>query len=236
MLRSLRDGHGPADRALRIFHNNRDGTFTNVNADLGVTECWGSMSGNAADLDNDGYIDLVLGNGGPQVIRGEPPVILQFDGHQFRNVTFTAGMPRFGKSHGATIADLAGDGRLHVLLASGGFYPAEPMPLEVYRPQARLGNYLNLRLTGVRSNRDAIGARVRLVAGGRTQHRLVSGGSGFGSLPFEQHFGLGARTAIDRIEIDWPSRARQRIVNPPVNATIGVVEGGEGFRVLRAPR
>jgi len=233
MLQSLREGAGPADRALRIFHNNRNGTFTNVSADLGVTECWGSMSGNAADLDNDGYVDLVLGNGGPQVATCGPPLVLQFDGRRFRNVTFTAGLPRFGKSHGATIADLAGDGRLHILLASGGFYPAEPMPLEVYRPRARLGNYLNLRLTGVRSNRDAIGARVRLVAGGRTQHRLVSGGSGFGSLPLEQHFGVGAATSLEAVEIDWPSRARQRIVNPPVNATIGVVEGVEGFTVIR---
>jgi len=233
MLQSLRDGVGPADRALRIYHNNGNGTFTNVNRDLGVTECWGSMSGNAADLNNDGYFDLVLGNGGPQVVRGEPPVILQFDGRRFRNVTFTAGMPRFGKSHGAVIADLTGDGRPHILLGSGGFYPAEPMPVEVYRPIVRLGNYLNVRLVGTKSNRDAIGARLRITAGGRTQHHLVSGGSGFGCLPFEQHIGVGAATTIEALEIDWPSRTRQRIASPPINATIRNTEGEESIAVVR---
>jgi ASPIC and UnbV len=74
------------------------------------------------------------------------------------------------------------------------------------------------------------GARVRLIAAERTQHRLVSGGSGFGCLPFEQHFGIGAATSIQAVDIDWPSGLRQRIADPPVNATIRVTEGIDQIR------
>ena len=50
---------------MRVYHNNGDGTFTQVNRDLGLNGCWGTMSGNAADFNNDGYLDIVLGNGSP---------------------------------------------------------------------------------------------------------------------------------------------------------------------------
>jgi hypothetical protein len=235
MLHSLRHGAGPAaGRPIRVFHNNRDGTFREIARELGITESWGSMSGNAGDLDNDGRIDFLLGNGGPQMERAEPAVVLQQDGRgKFRNVTFSAGLPPFGKSHGANLADLFGDGRLSLLLASGGFYPGDPMTTEVYRPVKRLGNYLNVRLRGTTSNRDAVGARVRLRARGRTQHRLVSGGSGFGCLPFDQHFGLGAATAIESLEVDWPSRRRQRFEQVPVNATIRITEGAARVETLK---
>jgi hypothetical protein len=62
-------------------------------AGTGLTECWGSMSGNAADLNNDGYLDMALGNGGPLMDRVEPLVIYESDGETFRNVTFSAGLP-----------------------------------------------------------------------------------------------------------------------------------------------
>ncbi len=94
MIHSLRHGQAsPQGQPLRIYRNNRDGTFTFMNEALGIRECWGSMSGNAADLDNDGRLDLVLGNGGPQMDRSDPLVVLANDGRQFRNVTFTAGLP-----------------------------------------------------------------------------------------------------------------------------------------------
>ena len=234
MIYSLRHGEGPPGGGpLRIYHNNRDGTFTNVSRDLGITESWGTMSGNAADLNNDGHLDLVLGNGGPQMDRTEPLVVLQNIQGQFRNVTFSAGLPAAGKTHGANVADLFSDGRMHIIAAAGGMYPGDLLTTSVYQPKKLPANYLNVRLMGTRSNRDAIGARVRLTAGGRDQHRLVSGGTGFGSLPLEQHFGLGCGRTIEEIEVWWPSGARQRFVSPPVNATIRIVEGDSGFTLIK---
>jgi hypothetical protein len=90
---------------------------------------------------------------------------------------------------------------MHIIAAAGGMYPGDLLTTSVYQPKKLLANYLNVRLVGTWSNRDAIGARVKLTAGGRDQHRLVSGGTGFGSLPLEQHFGLGCGRTIEEIEI-----------------------------------
>ncbi len=75
------------------------------------------------------------------------------------------------------------------------------------------------------SNRSAIGARVCLEAGGRKQYREVSGGSNFGCLPFEQHFGLAAIEKIDALQIRWPSGLIQRFADLPVNTTLRFTDG-----------
>ena len=228
-IHTLRHGRGPAHgQPMRAFRNRRDGTFVDVAQDLGITGCWGTMSANAGDFDNDGHQDLFLGNGDPAMDRTEASVLLANDGRgTFRNVSFTAGLPFTGKGHGVNLADLAGDGRLHLIVAAGGLYPGDLSTNAVYRPVERPGNYLNVRLTGTDSNRDAIGARVTLTAGGRVQHRLVSGGTGFGCLPLGQHFGLGSVAAADSLEIRWPSGRRQTVEGLPVNATIRIVEGDD---------
>jgi hypothetical protein len=230
-IHTLTRGQGPPEgRPMRIYHNNRDGTFTRRDRELGLTGCWGTMSGNAGDFDNDGHLDFLLGNGDPHMERTEPAVLLANDGRgRFRDVTFTAGLPYTGKGHGANMADLAGDGRLCLILADGGSYPADLMTTSVFRPKTRPGHYLNVRLVGTRSNRSAIGARVRLDAGGRSQHRLVNGGSGFGCLPLEQHFGLGTLSSVDAIHVLWPSGRRQEIGALPADQTIRIVEGTDGW-------
>jgi tetratricopeptide (TPR) repeat protein len=237
MIYTLRTGHGPRDGTpLRIFRNNRDGTFTDIARDLGLDGCWGTMSGTVGDFNNDGHLDILLGNGDPNIDRLEAAVLLENDGRRFRNVTFAAGMPFTGKGHGANMADLAGDGRLHLIVAAGGLYPGDLLTTTVFRPKRLPGNYLNVRLVGTRSNRDAIGARLKLWAGGREQYRLVSGGSSFGCLPYEQHFGLGRLTQIEWLEIRWPSGHVQRLDQLPLNQSVRIVEGKAGWEAVYAKR
>jgi tetratricopeptide (TPR) repeat protein len=227
MIYTMKHGHGPVDgRPLRVYRNNRDGTFTLLNREIGIDGCWGTMSGNCGDFNNDGHLDFVLGNGSPRMDRFEPLVLLENDGRgHFRNTTFAAGLPFLDKGHGANLADLFGDGRLCIIVASGGAYPGDLLTTSLYRPKVLPGNYLNVRLTGVRSNRDGVGARLCLRAGGREQYREVGGGTNFGCLPYEQHFGLAGSERVESLEIRWPSRLVQRFENLPVNQTLRIREG-----------
>ncbi|MCU1330221.1 MAG: repeat protein [Bryobacterales bacterium] len=232
VIHTLEHGDGPADgNPMRIYRNNRDGTFTEVGREHGLSGCWGTMSGNAGDFNNDGYMDVVLGNGSPKMDRLEPLGVLEYDGEtkQFKNITFSAGFPLIGKSHGVTMADLFGDGRLSVIVGAGGAYPADLLTMNVFCPTKLPGNYINVRLVGMKSNKSAIGARITLRAGGKLQMKEVSGGTSFGCLPFEQHFGLAKLESIDTIDVRWPSGLVQRFENPPVNSTIEMVEGQEGW-------
>jgi len=231
VLHTMRHGEAPPDgRPARIYRNNGDGTFALLGRNVGLTGCWGTMSGNAGDFNNDGYLDLVLGNGSPRMDRLEPPVLLEYDGERYHNVTFAAGLPFGGKGHGSNMADLFGDGRLSVLVAAGGAYPGDLLTTRVFCPKSLPGNFLNVRLTGLKSNRSAIGARLSLESGGRKQHREVSGGSNFGCLPFEQHFGLGTSQTADALQIRWPSGLVQTFKNLPINDTLHFTEGQESWK------
>jgi hypothetical protein len=106
----------------------------------------------------------------------------------------------------------------------------------VYCPKSLPGNYVNVRLVGTKCNRSAIGARISLHAGGRQQFRHVSGGSNFGCLPLEQHFGLGDIGAIDAVEISWPHGSRQRFEGLAINKTYEFTEGSAEWTEIYSKR
>ena len=87
-------------------------------------------------------------------------------------------------------------------------------------------HWLEVRLEGRRSNRDGIGAIVRLTAGGVTQRRFVSGARGYLSASdLRVHFGLGAATHAGRLEVTWPGGARQTVRDVPADRVLTVREG-----------
>lgn len=190
-----------------LYRNQGDGTFVDMTATAGLMRALGTMSGVPGDVDNDGWVDIYLGNGGPQMGRRDPDVLYRNLGDgTFVDVTAAAGLGHVGKSHGVTFADYDRDGDLDLYAPVGGAQPGDQWPNAFYRNEGFGNHYLVIALEGVKSNRDGIGARVRLQAGDLLQMGEVASGYSFGnSNSLELEFGLGDRTLVDRVEIAWPS-------------------------------
>ncbi|MEO1086595.1 MAG: CRTAC1 family protein, partial [Acidobacteriota bacterium] len=232
-LRTLEHGRAPAGaQPPKIWRNRGDGSFEESGTAFGLDGAWGTMSANLGDLANRGRLDLVLGNGDPAMDRIEPTVVYsQGAGGRFRDVTGAVGLSLWGKGHGVNMADFAGDGHLHLVVGHGGLYPGDLMRTTVHRargaPGRELGHFATLRLRATRGHYQALGARVRVEAGGRVQHLHVSPGSAFGWKPLEQHVGLGGADSIDRLDVRWPGGHTQTFENLPADVALDIVEGND---------
>lgn len=148
----------------------------------------------------EGFVDI-----GQQSLSGrEPSVLFRNLGEEgFVDTGWVNGVDTRLDGRGLAVLDLDRDGRLDLALRN---YRAKA---ELFHNRAAAGNWVGFELTGTASNRDAVGARVRLHAGGRQQTRVVSAGSGFLSASSRRlHFGLGEAARVDEVEIDWPSGRR----------------------------
>ena len=138
------------------------------------------------------------------------------DGSGFVDVTVPAGVGHLQKGHAVAIADYDGDGDLDIFEQMGGAFPGDAYYDALFRNPGFANRWVQLRLVGVRSNRSAIGARIRVVvveAGRRRSiYRWVSSGGSFGASPLEQTIGLGRSEAIERVEILWPRTGKVQVL------------------------
>ena len=201
-------GAATSERDRPVLYRNRgDGTFEDKTESAGLMRALGTMSGVPGDVDNDGWVDIYLGNGGPQMGRRDPDVLYRNRGDgTFVDATLAAGLGHVGKSHGVSFADYDRDGDLDLYAPVGGAQPGDQWPNALYRNEGFGNHYLVLELQGVHSNRDGIGAKVRVQTGDLVQTGEVASGYSFGnSSSLELEFGLGAQVKVDRVEVTWPS-------------------------------
>jgi hypothetical protein len=172
-----------------------------------------------------------------------PNIMLKNDaGKRFVDVTEATGTGHLQKGHGVAFADLDNDGDEDVVLNVGGAVPGDAYNDALFaNPGGSGNNWISLKLTGVRSNRAAIGARITATlgrAGGAAPLRMreVSSGGSFGANSFIQHIGLGRAKVIETLEIWWPaSRTRQTFRNVPVNQFLEIREGAETYTTRKVP-
>ena len=241
-VEGLKKGYAPANaRAVnpdssRLFRNNGDGTFTDVTFQSKLYYPTGTMGAGVADIDNDGYVDIYLGTGDPQLSRLEPNRFFHNNGDgTFSDLTRYVGFARPGnKGHGVAFVDIDNDGDLDIFAQLGGHYPGDHAYNAFYRNlKGNQNNWLEVDLQGVKSNRFAIGAQVTVKAGGLLVYREVKGSEGFGATsPYRQHFGLGKHARIDSIEIRWPSGVKQSFSGLDVNQIISVKEDSREWKKL----
>lgn len=186
-----------------------------------------------ADLDLDGTLDLVVANGHiDDTVRGirgnvgyaqAPQLFLNQGAGRFREVTAQVGVefgrPRVGR--GLAFGDFDRDGDVDLLMTTNNG------PAVLFRTDVTsMNRSLRLRLRGVASNRDAIGATVRIVHGGVTQSRMVKSGSSYLSqseLPVT--FGVGRRDRVDRVQITWPNGRTEEFRNVETGRAYDCIEG-----------
>jgi hypothetical protein len=218
----------------RLYHNNRNGTFTDVSRQLHLDRAILVMGANFGDLDNDGWLDVYLGTGDPAYEALLPNRMFRNnEGKSFQDVTTSGGFGHLQKGHGIAFGDLDDDGDEDVFEVMGGALPGDTYPSALFENPGHPGNHwITLELEGVQTNRAAVGARiVVLVNNGRTERRIyrtVGYGSSFGGNPLRQHIGIGPSAEIERIEITWPvSKSTQRFVHVAADQVLHIVEGTE---------
>jgi len=219
-----------------LYRNEGDWNFKEVSYAAGVAlpslpyVKWGTAF---VDLDNDGWLDLMAVNGHvyPQVDSlpsgagyREPKVLQlnQKDG-TFCDASDQAGKAMLEKrvSRGLAVGDLFNDGNMDAVV---GDIDGAPMLLRNHGVPGR--HFVSFELTGTKSNRLALNARITLTAGGMTQTDEVhSGGSYLSQNDLRIHFGLGAATKIDKVEIHWPSGKTETLTNLATDQYYSVVEG-----------
>ncbi len=220
-----------------IYQNNHDETFDDVAGRTGIGQATRLMSGwglKFFDYDNDGELDLFLGNGNPddlieslhpQVMYREPLMLFHNTGKNFQNVSAQSG-PVFSKplsSRGLAIGDFNNDGAVDVLVSVN-----DDAPVLLRNNVGSQNHWLGLTLVGRKSNRDAVGARITYQAGDLKRSRMkVGGGSYLSSHDPRIVLGIGQRKKLDWVEVKWPppSGAVERFTDLAIDRYITIVEG-----------
>ncbi len=229
----------PLDIELaRIYRGTGEGGFEEVAERYGLVRPNAAMGANFGDLDNDGYLDFYVGTGYPPYHSLMPNVMFRNrDGRGFADVTYAGGFGHLQKGHGVFFADLDHDGDQDVFEQMGGAYPGDRFGNALYRNPGLGNHWLAIRLVGVRSNRSAIGARIRadIVDAGtrRSVYRHVNSGGSFGANPLRQTLGLGRATRIEKLEVFWPTTGlTQTFTDLPVDQFIRIAEDEPAYETV----
>jgi hypothetical protein len=214
-----------------LFHNNRNGTFTDEPRADGLDRAITTMAANFGDLDNDGWLDVYLGLGESSYESLLPKRMFRNDqGRYFQDVTTAGGFGNLQKGHGIAFADIENNGNEDVFEELGGAFPGDIFMPTLYHNPGHGNHWVTLVLEGVKTNRAAYGARIKVTIENhgrqRSIYRAVGSVSSFGGNPMRQHVGVGQASAIREIEIWWPvSGIRQKFRNVAVDRTFLVSEG-----------
>jgi len=233
-------GLPPNAETLKLYKNLGNGTFRDVTSEVGLDRVLMPMGANFGDIDNDGFLDMYLGTGNPSYASLLPNVLLHNkEGRFFTDVTASSGTGELHKGHAVAFADIDNDGDEDLLAEIGGAVPGDSHAFRLFENPGNGNDWISLHLVGVKTNRAAIGARIKVTVQNegratRSIYRTVSSGGSFGASPLTQHVGLGKSARIMDLEIWWPtSNSRQNFENVGVDQFLEIKEFAKDYTKLQ---
>ncbi len=226
--------------SLHLYKNLGNGKFRDATAETGLDRVLLPMGLNFGDFDNDGYPDFYLGAGSPSFTALFPNVMFHNDaGKRFTDVTASSGTGILPKGHGITFADMDNDGDEDLVVVMGGAVPGDRHNTRLFENPGNGNDWISVHLTGVKSNRVAVGARIKVTVRDGAQpardiYRTVGSGGSFGAAPYEQHIGLGPSARILALEVWWPATGeRQNFSGLGKNQFIEIRESDKTFTTVQ---
>ena len=224
---------------MKLYRNNGNGTFSDVAQEMGLNTIIYGMGNNFGDLDNDGWLDLYFGTGKPDLRALIPNrVFHNRAGKRFDDISMN-GFSHIQKGHAVAFADIDNDGDQDIYVVVGGAFDGDLGNNILYINPGNTNKWVTLFLEGVTSNRDAIGARIKVMVLQRDGKRrniyaTVGTGGSFGSSSLRQEIGLGDATQIVSVEVQWPKPGIPNTVylDVPMNTAIKLKEGANKPEII----
>lgn len=207
------------DHSNQILENDGTGHYKEITESAGITATNFPLQGVMRDMDNDGFVDIVMAGSDSKVY------------YNNGDKTFTEMedvFPDLGELHSFGIGDLNHDGSLDLYASYGsGYINSNPDQEDViWMNDGNDNNFFVANLKGVMSNLGGVGARVEIYGDWGVQVREVRAGESYGIMnSLNPHFGLGQATAIEKLVVKWPSGIIDVIENPQINSFLEVIEG-----------
>lgn len=215
----------------QMYQNNGDGTFTAVSEKLHLDQPTIGMGANFGDLDNDGWLDFYIGTGNPDFRSLIPNLMFRNNGGEdFQDVTYSGGFGHLQKGHGIAFGDFDMDGDQDIYEVLGGALMGDNFMNVLFENPGNNNKWITIDLNGTKSNRDGIGARIKITAeypdsSSRNIYLTVNSGASFGSSPLRKEIGLSNAINIRQLEILWPASGKvQTFSNIPVNSRLLITE------------
>ena len=224
----------------RLYRNLGKDGFREVSREVGLDRAIAPMGVNFGDIDNDGFLDIYYGTGDMSYGGLDRNLLFKnVEGRQFVDITASSGTGHIQKGHGVSFADFDGDGNLDFFAEMGGATPGDSAYNLLFRNPGHGRHWLQVKLVGTRTNRAALGARIRVDATGsdgrtRSVYRTVGNNASFGGNSLVESIGLLDATRVATLTVSWPtSQTTQTFRDLPADRAIVITEGSPEIRPLR---